>query len=137
MNKYSKPLIVLSILAASLLAGSAGGSTTGNPGGGSGGDTGGGDTGGSGTAAVTTWSNAKWGGGGYVDGLIYHPTSPNVLYARTDVGGAYRWNPATSKWVPITDGLGFGGGARRSLPLHRKHRPRSNQRPAGLHGRGR
>jgi hypothetical protein len=58
----------------------------------------------------SSWTSVKWGGGGYVDGLIYHPTSPNVLYARTDVGGAYRWNQATSQWVPITDGLGFGGG---------------------------
>jgi len=54
-------------------------------------------------AAATSWSNAKFGGGGYVPGLIYHPTSPNVLYARTDIGGAYRWNQATSTWIPITD----------------------------------
>jgi hypothetical protein len=59
-------------------------------------------------AQASTWSSVKFGGGGYVSGLIYHPTSPNVLYARTDVGGAYRWNQATSAWVPITDGLGFG-----------------------------
>ncbi len=96
MNKYSKSLIVLSILAASLLAGSAGGSTTGSPGGGSGG---------AGTAAVTTWSNAKIGGGGYVTGLIFHPTTANLLYARTDIGGAYRWNQATMSWVSITDGF--------------------------------
>ena len=51
------------------------------------------------------WMNVKYGGGGYVPGLIYHPTSPDVLYARTDVGGAYRWDAATASWVPITDGL--------------------------------
>ncbi|MDF3022566.1 MAG: dockerin, partial [Steroidobacteraceae bacterium] len=55
--------------------------------------------------AGTTWRNAKWGGGGYVTGLIFHPTSANVLYARTDIGGAYRWNQATTSWVPITDGF--------------------------------
>jgi hypothetical protein len=52
-----------------------------------------------------TWSSAKIGGGGYVTGLIFHPTSANVLYARTDVGGAYRWDPANLSWVAITDGF--------------------------------
>jgi xyloglucan-specific exo-beta-1,4-glucanase len=57
-------------------------------------------------AAGTSWRNAKFGGGGYVTGLIFHPTSANVLYARTDIGGAYRWHQATMSWVPITDGFG-------------------------------
>jgi hypothetical protein len=56
-------------------------------------------------SAGTSWRNAKWGGGGYVTGLIFHPTSANLLYARTDIGGAYRWNQAAMSWVPITDGF--------------------------------
>jgi hypothetical protein len=57
-------------------------------------------------AAPTKWANVKFGGGGYVPGLIFHPTSPDVLYARTDMGGAYRWDAANAAWVPITDGFG-------------------------------
>ena len=56
------------------------------------------------------WANAKFGGGGYVPGLIFHPTVANVLYARTDVAGAYRWDSTNAKWIPITDMFGFGEG---------------------------
>ncbi|MES2160135.1 MAG: dockerin [Pseudomonadota bacterium] len=58
------------------------------------------------TGAATTWTSVKWGGGGYVSGLIYHPTSAGVLYARTDIGGAYRWN-SNGSWTPLADGPGF------------------------------
>ena len=54
---------------------------------------------------VGTWASAKFGGGGYVTGLIFHPTSANVLYVCTDVGGAYRWDQASSSWLSITDGF--------------------------------
>lgn len=57
---------------------------------------------------ATAWRSVKIGGGGYVPGLIFHPTSPDVLYARTDIGGAYRWLPATSTWWPITDSFADG-----------------------------
>jgi hypothetical protein len=52
----------------------------------------------------------KFGGGGYVPGLVFHPTNANVLYARTDIGGAYRWNPANGTWVAITDSFGVSEG---------------------------
>ncbi len=55
----------------------------------------------------TRWQSVKYGGGGYVPGLIFHPTSPNVLYARTDIGGVYRWDATASTWVALTDSLGI------------------------------
>lgn len=38
------------------------------------------------------WKNVQIVVGGFVDGIIFHPTAPNVRYARTDMGGAYKWN---------------------------------------------
>lgn len=52
------------------------------------------------------WGNVPLGGGGFVTGLIIHPADPKIKYIRTDVGGAYRWNPENEEWIPITDWLG-------------------------------
>lgn len=41
--------------------------------------------------------------GGYVPGLVAHPTEPGLIYARTDIGSVYRWNRADSTWTPLTD----------------------------------
>ena len=51
----------------------------------------------------STWQNAVIMGGGFVSGLAYSPVQQNLLYARTDVGGLYRWNNSISQWVPLTD----------------------------------
>jgi hypothetical protein len=55
------------------------------------------------SAPAYAWSNVKIVGGGYITGLYFHPTQPNLIYARTDVGGAYRWGPNDSQWTPLLD----------------------------------
>ncbi|MFI1809671.1 RICIN domain-containing protein [Streptomyces sp. NPDC020422] len=53
-----------------------------------------------------TWHNAQVVGGGYVTGLVFNPREKGLLYARTDMGGAYRWDAAAEQWLPLTDWLG-------------------------------
>ncbi|WP_343746316.1 T9SS type A sorting domain-containing protein [Chitinophaga sp.] len=54
-------------------------------------------------AAGYTWKSVAIGGGGFVSAIIPSKTEQNLVYARTDVGGAYRWNASTSSWVPLLD----------------------------------
>ena len=52
-----------------------------------------------------TWKTVPWGGGGYIPAFLYHPKSPRILYARTDVGGMYRYDFKGQKWIPLLDDL--------------------------------
>jgi photosystem II stability/assembly factor-like uncharacterized protein len=45
------------------------------------------------------------GGGGYVTAVIPSRTQQGLFYARTDVGGAYRWDKTSGRWVPLLDGV--------------------------------
>jgi hypothetical protein len=47
-------------------------------------------------AQTYQWKSVQINGGGYVTDIIYSPSEQNLIYARTDVGGAYRWE-ATNK----------------------------------------
>ncbi|WP_329112518.1 WD40/YVTN/BNR-like repeat-containing protein [Streptomyces sp. NBC_01353] len=62
------------------------------------------------TPASTTsyrWRTAVIGGTGFVTGILFHPAVRGLAYARTDIGGAYRWDSGASRWVPLTDHLGW------------------------------
>ncbi|KAA2239004.1 hypothetical protein F0L74_22585 [Chitinophaga agrisoli] len=51
------------------------------------------------------WKNVAIGGGGYVTGIVIHPTQSNRMYIRTDVGGAYKWDNQVFTWVPMLESL--------------------------------
>ena len=43
-----------------------------------------------------TWKNAvTGGGGGYIPDIIFNTKQKDLIFARTDMGGAYKWNPST------------------------------------------
>ncbi|ANY71074.1 xyloglucanase [Paenibacillus sp. BIHB 4019] len=55
-----------------------------------------------------TWKNVvTGGGGGFVPGFVFNKKEPGLLYARTDVGGAYRYNAATGSWKALLDHVGW------------------------------
>jgi len=58
-------------------------------------------------AQVYNWKNVQIHGGGFVDGLIYHPTEKGLLYCRTDMGGAYKWNDNSKEWEPLLDWVSY------------------------------
>ncbi len=58
------------------------------------------------SAQSWTWKSVNNQGMGYVTGMVIHPdikNAPDLIYARTDVGGAYRFDPANQKWIQLMD----------------------------------
>lgn len=49
------------------------------------------------------WRNVTVGGGGFAPGIIFSRAERGLAYLRTDMGGAYRWDAATRRWVPLQD----------------------------------
>src|SRR5918999_2397933 len=49
------------------------------------------------------WKNVQIAGGGFVPGIIFNQREQNLIYARTDIGGAYRWNQSSQTWTPLLD----------------------------------
>src|SRR5690349_15831449 len=52
------------------------------------------------------WRNAVIIGGGFVSSIIFSRKVEGLAYARTDVGGAYRFDPGTEAWRPLLDWVG-------------------------------
>jgi hypothetical protein len=54
-----------------------------------------------------SWRNVRIDGGGFVPGIVFNPTERNLIYARTDIGGAYRWQQSSQSWTPLLDWVGW------------------------------
>ncbi|WP_432131390.1 xyloglucanase [Streptomyces tendae] len=54
-----------------------------------------------------TWKNARIDGGGFVPGIVFNRTEKDLAYARTDIGGAYRWQEESHTWTPLLDHVGW------------------------------
>lgn len=52
------------------------------------------------------WSSVAIGGGGYVMGVTFHPKEEGLVYIRTDIGGAYRWDKTNNSWINLSDWIG-------------------------------
>ena len=62
----------------------------------------------SGFSQSYSWNNADTsGGGGFIPGIIFNPSQQNLIYVRTDIGGAYRWDSVNQRWIPLMDWVGF------------------------------
>src|SRR3954470_11212792 len=54
-------------------------------------------------AQAYDWKNVVMKGTGFINGVVFSPAQPNLIYANTDMGGAYRWDQPAGKWTPLTD----------------------------------
>ncbi|MDP9173485.1 MAG: carbohydrate-binding protein [Planctomycetota bacterium] len=56
--------------------------------------------------APYTWRNVRIVAGGFVPGIVFSSKQPGLIYARTDIGGAYRWDDKVKHWEPLQDWVG-------------------------------
>jgi xyloglucan-specific exo-beta-1,4-glucanase len=47
------------------------------------------------------------GGGGFVTAIIGCPTEPDLFYAKTDVGGVFRWQENMQSWKPLFEWVAY------------------------------
>jgi xyloglucan-specific exo-beta-1,4-glucanase len=83
-------------------AGTAGGSGVSGSAGAAGSSGSAGAAGGPPVTGPYKWRGVAFGGGGFVSAVIPSLTEKNLFFARTDVGGLFRWNEADASWVQLT-----------------------------------
>ncbi|MBA4866514.1 xyloglucanase [Streptomyces sp. PSKA54] len=54
-----------------------------------------------------TFGNAEIVGGGFVTGIVFNQSETGLVYARTDIGGGYRLDTASRRWIPLNDWVGW------------------------------
>lgn len=54
------------------------------------------------------WRNVKVGAGGFIPGIVFSRVEKGLAYARTDMGGAYRWDAGQARWLPLQDSSPVG-----------------------------
>ena len=57
------------------------------------------------TAENYRWDTVAMGGAGFVSGVVTSKSERGVVYVRTDVGGAYRYDVQNERWVGLNDWL--------------------------------
>ncbi|ABP66699.1 type 3a, cellulose-binding domain protein [Caldicellulosiruptor saccharolyticus DSM 8903] len=54
------------------------------------------------------WKNVKIeGGGGFITGIVFNPKEKNLVYVRTDIGGAYRSTDGGNTWTQLMSWVSF------------------------------
>ena len=55
------------------------------------------------TDAPYRWRNVTVGGGGFIPGIVFSRVERGLAYARSDMGGAYRFDAEEARWSPLMD----------------------------------
>lgn len=64
-------------------------------------------TGGSSGPAPYVFKSVRTGaGGGFIVDVLFNPKQKDLIYAKADMGGVYRWNPANSTWTQLLNWVG-------------------------------
>ncbi len=56
-------------------------------------------------AVPFNYTNVRIVAGGFITGIVGSAVNGDIRYARTDIGGTYRWEPSTKTWTPLLDFL--------------------------------